>query len=127
MEELIMNNNLIIIELDKTRTLKYKHKALKMIEKLTGKSISNLDLSNVSTETIEQLLYAGLISEDKALKIEEMEDILDNCDKDYQYIMEKMVEAISKSFGGDQGKKQELATMAIERLEQVKNSTGTNP
>ena len=122
-----MNNNLIIIELDKTRTLKYKHKALKMIEKLTGKSISNLDLSNVSTETIEQLLYAGLISEDKALKIEEMEDILDNCDKDYQYIMEKMVEAISKSFGGDQGKKQELATMAIERLEQVKNSTGTNP
>ena len=104
-----MNNDLIIIELDKTRTLKYKHKALKMIEKLTGKSISNLDFSNVSTETIEHLLYAGLISEDKALKIEDMEDILDNCEKDYQYIIEKMSEAISKSFGGNEEKKQEIA------------------
>ncbi|MCP8969725.1 hypothetical protein [Ectobacillus ponti] len=95
-------NDVVIIELDRPRELRYGHKALKKLTALTGKGLDKLDTDNFDLEEIEKVLYCGLLSDAKdnneTLKLEDMEDLLDQAPS-YGHIMEKMQAAFNLAFG----------------------------
>jgi hypothetical protein len=97
-----MNNDVVMIQLDRPRELRYGHKALKKLSALTGKSMDELDSGSIDFEQIEIFLYCGLLSDarenNETLKLEQMEDLLDEAPS-YNHIIEKMEEAFAKSFG----------------------------
>lgn len=96
------NNNVVTIKLDRVRVLKFGHKALKTMLSLTGKSLTEFDMNGFDLNELEKILYCGLLSDAKAnnesLKLEDMEDILDEAES-FQYVIEKMTEAFDKAFG----------------------------
>lgn len=96
------NNDVVIIELDRPRELRFRHKALKMAEHLTGKSLSALDVDNMGMKDIEVFMYCGLLADaqknNEKLTLEQMEDLLDEAPSVVYYI-QKFNEAISKAFG----------------------------
>jgi hypothetical protein len=101
-EEIMNKNDLVFINLDRKRYLRFGHKALKTLTALTDMDITNMDMSNFSLEDLEKVLYSGLLSDAREngeiLKLEEMEDLLDLADS-FKEIMEKLQEAFEKSFG----------------------------
>lgn len=94
-------NDIVMINLDRPRMLWYGHKALKIMFALTGKSFTDLNLEEMNFEDIEKILYCGLLTDakrnDEALKLEEMEDLLDLAP--FGELIEKMQLALSASFG----------------------------
>lgn len=94
--------DLVVINLDRPRFLKFGHKALKNLTTLTGVDIEKMDFSNFDFGDIEKVLYCGLLSDarenNETLKLEDMEDLLDQADS-FKEIMEKMNAAFEKSFG----------------------------
>lgn len=100
-------NELVVINLDRPRFLRYGHKALKQLTVLTDMDISKMDMSNFNLEDLEKVLYCGLLSDAKenneTLKLEDMEDLLDQADS-FKEIMEKLNLAFEKSFGSVEGK-----------------------
>lgn len=103
-----MNNDVVTIKLDRVRVLKYGHKALKTMIALTGKSLTDFNMSEFDLNELEKIIYCGLLSDAKAnnevLKLEDMEDLLDTAES-FQYIVDKMTEAFEKAFGaGEEGK-----------------------
>jgi hypothetical protein len=102
------DTGLTLIKLDRTRELRYGHKALKMMQTLTGKSLSDFSMADFDLNELEKVLYCGLLSDarrnNEELKLEQMEDLLDEAES-FQYIVEKMEEAFSNAFGsGEEGK-----------------------
>lgn len=99
-------NNIVLIELDKPRTLKYGIKAIKQIEKLYKCNLSKAleKLTDLSGDDIVKLIYLGLVWEDNTLTYDKVEDLLD----EYTTIGEavkKLTEALTASFGtGDEKK-----------------------
>jgi hypothetical protein len=95
-------SDLVVINLDRPRYLRYGHKALKQLTTLTDMDISNMDMSNFKLEDLEKVLYCGLLSDAKengeTLKLEDMEDLLDQAET-FKELMEKLNEAFVKSFG----------------------------
>lgn len=95
-------NDVVFIELDRPRELRYGHKALKKLVSLTGKDIDQIDMENFDMGELEKYIYCGLLSDAKAnnetLKLEDMEDLLDQAPS-FSHIMERMQEALSISFG----------------------------
>lgn len=95
-------NDVVIINLDRPRELRYGHKALKKITALTGKTLEDLDFDGSDMEQIEKIIYFGLLSDAKKnnedLKLEDMEDLLDQAPK-YSEIIEKMQQAFDVAFG----------------------------
>lgn len=95
-------NDVVIINLDRPRELRFGHKALKKLVALTNLSLDELDIGGMDFELIEKVMYCGLLSDAKengeALKLEDMEDLLDQADS-YQEIIDKMTEAFEKAFG----------------------------
>lgn len=96
------NNDVVIIELDRPRELRFGHKAIKTMEAL-GVNITDQQEGDFSVEEIEKIIYCGLLSDARkngeTLKIEDMEDILDQAPS-YQHIIDKMQEAFAVAFGG---------------------------
>jgi hypothetical protein len=97
-----MNNDVVIIELDRPREIRYGYKALKTLVAMTGKDIEKLmDSDDMSFEDIEKVIYCGILADaqknGETLKLEDMEDLLDL--KPLQYTLEKMNEAFTKAFG----------------------------
>lgn len=107
------NNDVVILELDRPRELRYGHKALKMLTSITGMDIDNIEMESTDLGQIEKVIYCGLLSDAKAngeqLKLEDMEDLLDQAPT-FAYIVEKMQEALAVSFGSlsDMGNQQQL-------------------
>lgn len=103
-------NDVVIIELDRPRVLKYGHKALKKLSALTGQSLDNMDMENFHAEDIEKVIYCGLLSDAKEhnenLKLEDMEDLLDQATR-YSDILEKMNDAFNAAFGAVSGAEEE--------------------
>jgi hypothetical protein len=95
-------NDIVIIELDRPRVLRFGHKALKKLSALTGKSLEEFEMDGNNLEELEKVMYCGLLSDAKenneTLKLEDMEDILDHS-KSFQYTMEKLQEALENAFG----------------------------
>jgi hypothetical protein len=94
-------NDVVIIELDRPRELRFGHKALKTYQALTGQSLEDLGQGGFSFEDIEKLVYAGLLSDARAngetLTLEQVEDLLD--DNDIQDTINKMSQALEAAFG----------------------------
>lgn len=106
------NNDVVILDLDRPRELRYGHKGLKMLLAMTGKDIDAIDMENLDLGEIEKYIYCGLQSDAKAngetLTLEQMEDLLDQAPS-FNHIIEKMTQAFNIAFGnvnpeGNQGK-----------------------
>jgi hypothetical protein len=95
-------NDVVLIELDRVRELRFGHKALKKLMALTGKSLDTFDTDSFDIEELEKVLYCGLLSDAKehgeVLKLEDMEDLLDQAPS-YGELMDKMQEAFQVAFG----------------------------
>ena len=94
-------NDIVIIELDRPRIVWFGHKGLKKLTALTGMSLDNMDLDQLDFETIEKVMYCGLLSDAKAhnedLKLEDMEDLLDKVK--YEKIIQTMTAGFQAAFG----------------------------
>ncbi|RSD21077.1 hypothetical protein [Mesobacillus subterraneus] len=95
-------NDVVIIELDRPRELRFGHKALKKLSALTGKSLEEFEMDGNNLEELEKVMYCALMFDAKenneTLKLEEMEDLLDYS-RSFKYTMEKLQEALESAFG----------------------------
>lgn len=78
----------VILEADRPRVLKANHKALKLIVKMTGKGLDEMDSVGGDFEIIEKIAYALMLRDaqknGETLTLEQVEDILDEveCEQD---------------------------------------------
>jgi len=98
-----MNNDVVIINLDRPRELRYGHKALKTLVALTGKSLEEIESAGFDDlELVEKLTFCGLLSDAKrngeTLNLDQMEDLLD-CAPSYKHIVESVTAAFAAAFG----------------------------
>ncbi|MEH7503290.1 hypothetical protein V7152_14975 [Neobacillus drentensis] len=102
MTNTIEKNDVVVINLDRPRFLRFGHKALKKLGALTGKGLANMGTEDFDLDELEKILFCGLLSDAKengeTLKLEDMEDILDHADS-YNELLGKMNLALSKAFG----------------------------
>jgi hypothetical protein len=95
-------NDVIIINLDRPRVLRFGHKALKKLIAATGKDIENIEVNGNDLEELEKIIFFGLEADAKdhneTLKLEDMEDLLDKAET-WAEIMEKMQRALNAAFG----------------------------
>ena len=100
-EETNDNNDLIVVHLDRPRFVKFGHKALKQLTKLTGKKLEQMDESDFDLGDLEAIMWCGLQADAKehneVLKIEDMEDLLDQASS-FGDIMEVMHKALEQAF-----------------------------
>jgi len=96
-----INNDVVYIQLDRPRQLRFGHSALKRLTALTGKSMEQID-NGFDLEDLEKVLYAGLLYDARqngeTLLLEQMEELLDQAPS-YQHILDKMNEAFTAAFG----------------------------
>lgn len=88
----------VTIELDKARNLRYGMNALVKVEELTGKSITKLDLENLSMKDLRTILFAGLYHEDRELTPEKVGELIDE-HSNIAAVAEKLGEAFTVAFG----------------------------
>lgn len=97
------NNDVVLIELDRPRELRYGHKALKKLVAITGTKVDDIDIENIDLAEIEKYIFCGLLSDAKengeTLALEDMEDLLDRAPT-FAHIVEQMTKAFNVSFGG---------------------------
>ena len=93
----------VTIELDKARNLRYGINALVRIEGLIGKPITVLDLNSLSMSDLRNILFAGLVHEDKDLTAEKVGDLIDEY-MSIEEVAEKLGEAFTLAFGDGKGK-----------------------
>lgn len=95
------NNDVIILNLDRPRVLRFGHKALKTYQALSGVGLDEIGKGGLDLENIEKLVYCGLLSDGKeqgdTLKLEQMEDLLDQVE--LQEVIDRMTEALEVAFG----------------------------
>jgi hypothetical protein len=94
-------NNLVIVELDRPRFVKFGHKALKQLGTLTGKKLEEMDENDFDLADLEKIMWCGLQADAREhgeqLKLEDMEDLLDSADS-FGEIMEAMNKALEVAF-----------------------------
>ena len=77
-------NNLIVINLDRPRFVKFGHKALKQLGTLTGKKLEEMDENDFDLADLEKIMWCGLQADAREngeqLKLEDMEDLLDSAE-----------------------------------------------
>lgn len=98
-----MNNDVVMIDLDRPRELRYGHKALKTLVALTGKSLEEIENYGFSDfEFVEKMVYCGLLSDARdngeTLELARMEDLLDHSPS-YKHILESVQAAFRAAFG----------------------------
>lgn len=87
-------------KLDKMRNFRYGMKALHLIEKTLGVSVSNMDLDNLTMEQTAIIIWAGLQWEDKELTPEKVMDLVDEHSSLTQAIT-AMGDAFKEAFSGN--------------------------
>lgn len=94
-------NTMVIINLDRPRFLRFGHKALKQLGALTGKKLEEMDENDFDLADLEKVIWCGLQADAKehgeVLKLEDMEDLLDQAES-FGEIMEAMNKALEASF-----------------------------
>jgi hypothetical protein len=94
-------NNLVYINLDRPRFVRFGHKALKQLGALTGKKLEEMDENDFDLADLEKIMWCGLQADAKEhgedLKIEDMEDLLDSAES-FGEIMIAMNKALEQSF-----------------------------
>jgi hypothetical protein len=95
------NNDLVVLNLDRPRFVKFGHKALKQLTKLTGKKLDQMDENDFDLADLENIMWCGLQADAKehneTLKIEDMEDLLDSASS-FGEIMTAMNKALEQAF-----------------------------
>ena len=94
-------NNLIVINLDRPRFVKFGHKALKQLGTLTGKKLVEMDENDFDLADLEKIMWCGLQADAREngeqLKLEDMEDLLDSAES-FGDIMTAMNQALEVAF-----------------------------
>ena len=97
----MINNDFVVIKLDKNRKLRISYKAFKAYKAHFGKSITQINMDNFDLEDVARIIFVGLIHEDPEITFEYVEELIDKAS--LQYCIEKMKEAINASLGNAQG------------------------
>lgn len=120
------------LELDKTRTLRFGFKAMRVIrQKFGDRSLDQL--MNIKVDEIPILAWAGLTHEDRALTVEQVEELLDAAiPKKYTIlkVTELILEALASQMGVDTKKvKADVPTVIaeVEKPEVVKTEEKKQP
>jgi hypothetical protein len=99
------NNDIVIINLDRQRVIRYGHLALKKLSAMTGMSIEQIGTSELDLEQLETIIYCGIWADAQEngedLKLEQMELLLDKAPNPKHY-MDKMAEALAYAYGDNQ-------------------------
>jgi hypothetical protein len=97
-----MNNNIVLIDLDKKRSVRLGNKALKMIEKTLNTTVNKLltHIEEISVEDMTIIIYEGLKHEDKDITLSQVEDLLDE-HSNYGLTLKTIVGAIKSALGAD--------------------------
>jgi len=95
-----MNNDTIIVKLDKERTLKFRRRELKMLEISLNKNLSKIDFSDMSVDEVTKMIHLGLVHEDLELKLEKVEELLDNSESPFGEVIKDTMDAFSIAMGG---------------------------
>ena len=93
------NSDIVFIQLDRPRELRYGHKALKQVVALTGRSLEEIETNFNDFELLEKLVYCGLRDKD-GISQADMEDLLDQAPS-YAHIIESVGKAFFAAFGVD--------------------------
>lgn len=97
---MLNNNDMIMINLDRPREIRFGHKALKQLSAMTSKSMEEIEGAFNPAE-MEVYLFCGLLSDaqdhGETLKLEDMEDLLDKA-RPYSLLVEKMTDAFTAAF-----------------------------
>lgn len=95
------NNDLVMVNLDRPRFVRFGHKAIKQLTLLTGKKLENMGEEDFDLADLEKIMYCGLLADAREngeeLKLEDMEDLLDKAES-FAEIMEAMNESLGKAF-----------------------------
>jgi hypothetical protein len=95
------NNDLIVVHLDRPRFVRFGHKALKQLTKLTGKKLEQMDDNDFDLADLESIMWCGLqadaLENGETLKLEDMEDLLDKAPS-FGDIMEVMQKGLEQAF-----------------------------
>lgn len=94
-------NPLVVIELDRPRFVRFGHKALKQLTALTGTKLEKMDENEFELDDLEKIMWCGLQADAKEnnepLKLEDMEDLLDQADS-IGAVMTAMSDALAQAF-----------------------------
>ena len=115
-----MNNDTIVVELDKTRTLKFRRKELKMLEKVFNKKISKIGFAELGVDDLSKIIHLGLVHEDPELTVEKTEELID----EYPYfgvLVQKTMEAFTISMSGPKAPEAEVVNTQDEDISDEKN------
>lgn len=127
----------VIINLDRPRELRFGHKALKVLEGLTGKTVLEIEemliSGKVSITMLEQFVYAGLLGDAKEygenLTIERVEELLDQVPV-YVDVINAVGKAFTAAFAGKTEGNMKVPPGEPEQPEQEQDqdevTTGTN-
>lgn len=100
-------NDTIVIELDKTRTLKFRRKELKMLEKVFGKKIQKIDFENMDIDDMTKMIHVGLVHEDPDLTTARTEELLDESEMTFGDMLKAATEAFAIAINGKKVELQE--------------------
>lgn len=125
-------SDVVIIHLDRPRELRFGHKALKLLEELTGMSILDVEdiLANgkMSISLVEKFVYAGLQSDAKkngeTLTLDKVEELLDQA-QNYQEIIRAVGRAFMAAFGVTGEVAEGNASQPAQGPEKSENTIGT--
>ncbi|MHB8077428.1 hypothetical protein [Desulfosporosinus fructosivorans] len=95
-----MNNDLTVIKLDRERTLKFRRKELKLLEKTFGKKISKIEFEDMGIDDVTKMIHLGLLYEDSELTLEKAEELVDNSAMTFGEMMMAVMEAFKISMSG---------------------------
>lgn len=94
-------NPVVIINLDRPRSVKFGHRALKLLGAMTGKALNTMNEDSFDLAELEKVMYCGLLADAKEhgelLKLEDMEDLLDQAEV-FNDIIEAMNIALENAF-----------------------------
>lgn len=94
-------NDLVLVQLDRLREVRFGHKSLKMLSLMLGKNLAEFDESQIDLGDIEKVMFCGLIQDAREhgenLELEQMEDLLDLAPS-YGDIIKSMNDALNKAF-----------------------------
>lgn len=109
-------NDLVVIILDRPREIRLGHKALKMYQSITGKSMEELARGAFNFEQIEIMLYCGMLADaiknGEKLTIEIVADLLD--EHSIPDTVSKVSIALDYAFSGNE-------PIAVEMTDEEKN------
>ena len=93
------SNDTVAVKLDKVRTLKFRRKELKLMEKTFGKRLSEINFEELGIDELTQIIHFGLTHEDPDLTLEQVEELTDG----YPYfgiLVQEAMEAFGIAMAG---------------------------